>query len=65
MPEMLTLREVAQLLRKHPETIRRWHRQGRFPAGAKIGKGWLFRRDEVEKWLASRFHIGPQQKLEV
>jgi excisionase family DNA binding protein len=50
-PEMLTSREVAQMLRMKPETLALKARAGEIP-GVKIGRAWLFRKDAIERLLA-------------
>jgi excisionase family DNA binding protein len=53
--EILTVREVADRLKIHPETVRDWLRQGRLrgsrPGGDKTG--WRVRVSEVDRFLAS------------
>lgn len=52
MRELLTVSEIASLLRVSPATIRAWIRKGKFPAKPRrLGKKLLFSRAEVEKLL--------------
>jgi excisionase family DNA binding protein len=51
MPEMLTAREAADLLRVSPQTIASYIKQQKLPA-VKVGRSWLIRRAEVERILA-------------
>ena len=51
MPEMLTAREAADLLRLSPQTIALYIKQEKLPA-VKVGRSWLIRRAEVERILA-------------
>jgi excisionase family DNA binding protein len=51
MPDMLTAREAADLLRLSPQTIALYIKQGKLPA-VKVGRSWLIRRVEVERILA-------------
>jgi excisionase family DNA binding protein len=53
MPDVLTVREVADLLRVHRCTIYRLLRKGELPA-FKLGADWRFLRDEVELWTKLR-----------
>lgn len=48
---MLTVDEVATLMRVHRNTVYRWCRSGRLPA-TKIGKDWRVSRDAVEGLIA-------------
>jgi excisionase family DNA binding protein len=50
---MLTLPEVAKLLRVHESTIYRLLRRRELPA-FKIGRDWRFRRDSIERWMRER-----------
>jgi excisionase family DNA binding protein len=48
--EILTTREVADLLKLHPKTVNKLARCGRVPA-YRIGRQWRFRKSEVLKLL--------------
>ncbi len=54
--ELLTVQEVADLLRTTPNTVYRWLRSGRI-AGAKIGKEWRVRRQTLEEALSVRLSM--------
>ncbi len=45
--ELLTVDRVAQMLRLHPRTVRRFIREGRLNA-KKIGKQWRVRRNDLD-----------------
>jgi excisionase family DNA binding protein len=47
---MLTLNEMARLLRVHPSTIYRLIRQHKVPA-FRVGCEWRFDLEEVNKWI--------------
>lgn len=49
--ELLTVDEVADILRTTPNTIYRWLRAGKLP-GVKIGKEWRIRRETLELKLS-------------
>ncbi len=49
-PEVLTLREAADLLRISPRTASRLVRAKKIP-GKKIGKEWRFHRGDLEAYL--------------
>lgn len=38
LPRTVGYRDLAKVLRVHPETIRRWAREGQIPAPRKIGR---------------------------
>lgn len=46
LPEILTVPEVAELLRMKIESVRELARNGVIP-GRRIGKAWRFRRDQI------------------
>lgn len=48
---MLTIDEVAALMRVHRNTVYRWCRSGRLPA-TKVGKDWRVSRDTIEGLIA-------------
>ena len=50
MPEYLTVREVAKLVRRHQRSVYRWLDEG-FIAGKKLRGGWLIPRDEIDRIL--------------
>ena len=52
---MMTVPEVAKRIGKHPETIRRWIRDGKLPA-TKIGTQHVIDEDDLDlaaHWLTS------------
>lgn len=48
--ELLTIRDVARLLKIKPDTLYRWVKRGQLP-GVKIGKEWRIPRSDVEKFV--------------
>jgi len=53
MDSMLTLREVAELLHIHPNTLRRWSNNGRIRAYRITPRGdRRFKREEIAHFLA-------------
>lgn len=50
MGEILTVAEVAILLRLHPTTIYRLVKRGELP-GFKIGDNWRISSDALESWI--------------
>ena len=51
--EVLTIKEVCDLLQVHPSTIYKLVRAGGIPA-FRIGSDWRFRKDEIERWVAEK-----------
>ncbi len=51
-PTILTVREVAAYLRLHAVTVYRMAQSGDLPA-FRVGRGWRFKRDQIEEWLAN------------
>jgi excisionase family DNA binding protein len=49
---LLDCHETARLLHLHRKTVERLAREGELPA-VKIGKRWLFRASEIDRWMAS------------
>jgi excisionase family DNA binding protein len=49
-PEMLTVEEVAAVLRVHPRSIQRWAREGRV-ASVRVGRSYRIPRAEVLRWM--------------
>jgi excisionase family DNA binding protein len=54
VPELLTVDDLARLLRVPKATIYRWRTTGDGPRGYTIGRYVRFRRAEVEAWLEER-----------
>jgi len=53
MSEMLTVREVARLLHVHPNTLRRWSKNGRLRAYRITARGdRRFKREEIARFIA-------------
>jgi excisionase family DNA binding protein len=55
---MLTVKEVAELLRLHPVTVARKAKLGsaEVPPAKRIGRHCRFLRPEVDAWLAAQPH---------
>ena len=59
--QLLTVAEVAGRLRTHPETVRRWMRDGKL-RGIRLGGpklGWRVAEAELERFLAASGASGP------
>ena len=50
MEDLLTIEEVAEILRLKLLTVYRWVESGKI-RGIKIGKGWRFKKSEIERFL--------------
>jgi len=59
LPDLLTVREVATVLRVSPLTIKRWGKRGKLPAIRINSRGDRRYRKEAVLWL-----LGMQQKTE-
>jgi len=57
LPDLLTVREVAQILRVSPLTIKRWGKRGKLPAIRINSRGDRRYKKEAVLWL-----LGMQQK---
>lgn len=51
--DILTIREVAKMLKLTEKTAYRLVSEGEIP-GFKIGGSWRFSRKELEKWIENR-----------
>ncbi len=49
---VLTVREVAEMLKINEKTVYRLASEGRVP-GFKVGGSWRFRSGDIENWIAS------------
>ncbi len=59
LPDLLTVREVAQILRVSPLTIKRWGKRGKLPAIRINSRGDRRYKKEAVLWL-----LGIQSKSE-
>ncbi|MGA7870096.1 MAG: helix-turn-helix domain-containing protein [Candidatus Binatus sp.] len=55
LSSLLTIQEVAEVLRTHPTTIYRLIRRGELP-GFKIGGNWRINRASLDSWLSAPRH---------
>jgi len=57
--ELMTVEEIADRLKMHPESVRRWLREGSM-LGVRISRaaGWRVERREVDRFLRE----GPRRK---
>lgn len=64
---LMTVDEVATLLRVQPETVRRMSREGRIPC-RKVGKSWRFDGESIRKWVrgeADATHLAARESATV
>lgn len=55
--EVLTLQQVARLLRLHSSTVYRMVKRGEIPA-VKVGRVWRFSKDALDTWLSGGIRRG-------
>ena len=58
-PEILTVKEVSDLLRVHPSTLYKMIKQGRI-SSFRIGADWRFLKDRIERWMVEQTMEAPQ-----
>lgn len=51
--DIMTIREVALLLRMTEKSIYRYSLEGKIPA-FKVGGAWRFRKSQIEKWISQQ-----------
>jgi excisionase family DNA binding protein len=51
--DILTVREISNLLRLHPATVYKLVKQGKIPS-FRIGSEWRFRKDVIMRWMAQQ-----------
>ena len=51
--DILTVKEISNLLRLHPATVYKLVKQGKIPS-FRIGSEWRFRKDVIMRWMAQR-----------
>lgn len=54
MNDLLTIPELAALLRVKPATIRAWRRLGIDPPSLRVGRRVLYRASVVDRWLVDK-----------
>lgn len=51
--DLLIVPEVADILRRHDQTVRRLMRTGIIPGAIKIGREWRITRHDLDTYLSS------------
>lgn len=58
LSELLTINQVAQMLKVHPETLRRWDNEGRLKAvrvGSRRSVGdRRYRKEDIESYISGK-----------
>jgi excisionase family DNA binding protein len=62
--EVLTVKEVCDLLRVHPATLYKLAREGKIPS-FRIVSEWRFRKDAVLLWMAEKSAHAQQVRVAV
>ena len=63
-PDLLTITEAADLLRAPVATLRYWRHLGTGPASFRLGRRVLYRRNDLERWVAFRHDAETDAKTE-
>lgn len=53
--DLLFIDEVAEMLRRTPDSVRAMIHEGNAPRSAKIGRRRMFRRGDVLAWIDAQF----------
>jgi excisionase family DNA binding protein len=48
--DMMTVREVSEILRVHPTTVYKLAQEGRLPS-FRVGTAWRFHKDLIARWM--------------
>jgi hypothetical protein len=59
LPKLYTVKALAELFDKHPNTIYRWFEEGLFPHAFKIKDGWYAPERDVEALIRQKYDITP------
>ena len=51
--EVLTVKEICDLLQVHPSTVYKLVRQGKIPS-FRVGNDWRFHRDVIVRWMVEK-----------
>jgi excisionase family DNA binding protein len=62
--DIMTMKEICDLLRVHPATIYRLLRNGELPA-FRIGSEWRFRTDMILRWMAENSDASSRKKKSI
>jgi excisionase family DNA binding protein len=59
--EVLTMKEICDLLQVNQSTVYKLVRRGSIP-GFRVGSDWRFRRDVIERWMVELSMDGQQAR---
>ena len=59
MDRLLTLPEVAEMLRTSPDTLRYWRHVGTGPKSFRIGGRVVYKSADVETWIEKQYADDP------
>ena len=59
--EVLTMKEICDLLQVNKSTVYKLVRRGSIP-GFRVGSDWRFRRDVIERWMVELSTDGQQAR---
>ena len=62
--EVLTIKDVCDLLQVHQATLYKMVKQGKIPA-FRIGSDWRFRKDAIMRWMAEKSMHARQVRADV
>jgi len=63
LPELLTTAEVASITRAPVASVRYWRFSGTGPRSFRLGRRVVYRRTEVEAWLAEQEQRDPSTAM--
>jgi len=63
MENLLTLKEVADLLRLSSQTVYKMLKEGSI-TGVKVGNQWRFQSDKIQNWIQNQCTIQQEHDLE-
>jgi excisionase family DNA binding protein len=62
--EVLTVKEICDLLQVPPATVYKMVRQGKIPS-FRIGSEWRFRKDAILRWMAEKSMHAQQVRKDI
>jgi excisionase family DNA binding protein len=60
LPDVLTVRDVAEITGKDKTTVYRWLRKGEIPATRNEDSSWLIYRDEIREYMERKYGNTPE-----
>lgn len=65
MARLLTVVEVAEMLRTTESTVRYWRHLGHGPTSFKVGRRVVFKEEDVQQWLFAQEQAELSRRLGV